>query len=134
MKTFRAIGIGILIWILGVSAYSLSFYLPLMDDREQQANAILFAVVIPLVWTGSWVYYRKGDCNTHGWTLAQTLFLTSATLDALITVPFLIIPNGGSYYTFFTDLGFWLIAMEFMLVAMFYWYVKVRLKLNGTHK
>lgn len=134
MKIYRAIGIGILIWILGVSTYTLSFYLPIMDDREQQANAILFIAVIPLVWTGSWLYYRKGDSNIDGWKLGQTLLLTSAALDTLITVPFLIIPNGGSHYTFFTDLGFWLIAMEFMLVAFFYWYVKVQLKLKKTQK
>ncbi|MEX0313110.1 MAG: DUF5367 family protein [Allomuricauda sp.] len=129
MKIVRAILIGVLIWILGVSTYALSFYLPFMDDKEQQANAVLFATVIPLVWMGSRLYYKKG-ATIHGWQLGQTLFLTSATLDALITVPFLIIPNGGSYYAFFTDLGFWLIALEFMTVALLYWYVKVHLKLN----
>ncbi|WP_420604118.1 DUF5367 family protein [Flagellimonas sp.] len=129
MKTFRAIGIGILIWILGVSTYAMSFYLPIMDDKEQQANAVLFAAVIPLVWAGCWLYYKKG-ATTHGWQLGQTLFLTSVTLDALITVPFLIIPNGGSYYSFFTDFGFWLIALEFMIVAVLYWYIKIYIKLN----
>ncbi|SNY92354.1 DUF5367 family protein [Flagellimonas pacifica] len=129
MKTVRAIGIGVLIWILGVSTYVLSFYLPIMDDRDQQANAVLFAVVIPLVWTGAGLYYKNGHA-VHGWQLGQILFLTSVTLDALITVPFLIIPNGGSYYAFFTDLGFWLIALEFMVVAALYWYIKVSMKFN----
>lgn len=133
MKTFRAIGIGILIWILGVSTYALSFYLPIMDDKEQQANAVLFMAVIPLVWVGSWMYYKKGG-NMNGWKFGQILFLTSVTMDALVTVPFLIIPNGGSYYTFFTDLGFWLIALEFMTVTLLYWYIKVQMKLNKLYK
>ncbi|MGW9684001.1 DUF5367 family protein [Flagellimonas sp. 2504JD1-5] len=129
MKTLRAIGIGVLIWILGVSTYALSFYLPIMDDKEQQANAVLFAAVIPLVWTGARLYYKKG-AKMNGRQLGQTLFLTSAILDALITVPFMIIPNGGSYHTFFTDLGFWLIGLEFMLVTTLYWYIKVSMKFN----
>ncbi|WP_420320303.1 DUF5367 family protein [Flagellimonas sp.] len=129
MKTLRAVGIGVLIWILGVSTYALSFYLPIMDDKEQQANVVLFAAVIPLVWTGAWLYYKKG-AKMNGWQLGQTLFLTNAFLDALITVPLMIIPNGGSYHTFFTDLDFWLIALEFIIVAVMYWYVKIYMKLN----
>jgi len=38
----------------------------------------------------------------------------------------LIIPYGGSYASFFGSLDFWLIAFEFVLVAVLYWYVKVR--------
>ncbi len=127
MKTVRAIGIGVAIWALGVSAYTLSFFIPVLDNPEQQANTVLFIVVLPLVWFGSKWYYNK-ERNTHGYWVGQTFFLTAAALDALITVPLLVLPNGGSYYAFFTDPGFWIIGLEFMATAVLYWYSKVYTK------
>ena len=127
MKITRAILIGTAIWILGVSFYSLSFFVNLMEDAQQQANLVLFIIVMPLVWLGSKLYYKK-DHNTHGYIIGQTFFLVAAALDALITVPLLVIPNGGSHYEFFTDLGFWLIGLEFIATATVYWYAKVYTK------
>jgi hypothetical protein len=88
---------------------------------------LLFISVIPLVWFGAKQYYKK-DANTHGYWVGQTFFLTAAALDALITVPVFVIPNGGTYYQFFTDLGFWLIGFEFMAIAVLYWYIKEGVK------
>ena len=124
MRHLRAIGIGIIIWIVGVSVYNVSFYIPILENASQQANMGLFIVVIPLVWFGARQYYRK-DSDTNGYWVGLTFFLVAAILDALITVPLFIIPNGGSYYEFFMDLGFWLIGMEFLTTATMYWYVKV---------
>ena len=128
MKHVRAISIGIIIWIVGVSVFTLSSYISILDDAEQQANMLLFISVMPLVWFGAKQYYKK-DANTHGYWVGQTFFLTATALDALITVPVFIIPNGGSYYQFFTDLGFWLIGFEFITITVLYWYIK-----TGTTK
>ena len=123
MKLLRAVRAGTFIWIAGVSLYSLSFYVPLLEDVEQQSNMLLFLVVMPLVWFGAKLYY-KGDNDTHGFWLGLVFFLTSAALDALITVPLLIIPNGGTHYSFFTDIGFWIIGLEFIATAVLYWNTK----------
>lgn len=125
MKTVRALAIGILVWILGVSAFTAIYELPLMGNRFSQANIGLALVVPPLVWLGAKLYYEKVR-STHGLKLGLLMLLASATLDALITVPILIIPYGGSYASFFGSLDFWLIAFEFLVVAVLYWYVKVR--------
>jgi hypothetical protein len=127
MKYLRAISIGIIIWIIGVSVYNLSFTFTIIEDAQQQANMLLFIAVMPLVWFGTKQYY-KIDANTHGYWVGQTFFLTAAALDALITVPVFILPNGGSYYQFFTDLGFWLIGFEFLAIAMLYWYIQLGIK------
>jgi hypothetical protein len=127
MNHVRAIGIGILIWIVGVSVYNLSFNISILEDAQQQANILLFMAVIPLVWFGAKQYYKK-DSDTHGYWVGQTFFLTATALDALITVPVFIIPNGGSYYQFFTDLGFWLIGFEFIAIAMLFWYIQLGTK------
>ena len=127
MKKLRAISIGIIIWIIGVCVFTLSSYIFILEDVEQQANMLLFISVMPLVWYGAKQYYKQ-DMKTHGYWVGQTFYLTATALDALITVPFFVIPNGGSYYQFFTDLGFWLIGFEFITITVLYWYIKIGIK------
>ncbi len=123
MKIVRALLIGVVIWILGVTAFSLSFYVPLLENLELQANVTLFLVVIPLVWFGSQLYYKK-DNKTHGMWVGITFFGVAAILDALITVPLLFIPQGGNYSAFFGDPGFWLIGGVFITTAIVYGHFK----------
>jgi len=127
MKQLRAIGIGIIIWVIGVSIYTFSFYISILQDPELQANIFLFLGVLPLIWYGAKMYFKK-DSTTKGYWVGIAFFLTATILDALITVPVFIIPNGGSYYQFFTDLGFWFIGFEFVAIAVLYRYLKVSSK------
>jgi len=124
MKTQRAILLGIAIWIIAILFYSISYTIPILEDLDIQANVVLFVVVMPLVWYGCYFYYKK-DNKTHGLKVGQTMLLTAAALDALITVPLFVIPNGGNHYSFFTSIGFWIIAFEFLIVASLYYYVRV---------
>ncbi|WP_431134690.1 DUF5367 family protein [Psychroserpens mesophilus] len=127
MKTQRAILLGICIWTIAILFYSISYAIPILENLDTQANIVLFVVVIPLVWFGCYLYYKK-DNKTHGLKVGQILLIIAAVLDALITVPLFVIPNGGNYYSFFTSLGYWIIAFEFLLVASLYWYVCVQSK------
>ena len=124
MKTKRAILLGVAIWIIGILFYLISVNVPILENAETQANLVLFIVVMPLVWLGCSFYYKK-DNKTHGYKVGQTMLLTAVALDALITVPFFVIPYGGNHYSFFTSLGFWIIAFEFLAVAVLYWYTRV---------
>lgn len=125
MKTVRALLTGALVWLFGVSAFTAFYELPLMENRYAQANIGLALLVPPLVWFASQLYYNKVK-TAHGLKFGLLMLLASATLDALITVPVLIIPFGGSYASFFGSLDFWLIALEFLLVSLIYWYFNVR--------
>jgi len=129
MKLFRTIGIGIIIWILGVGIYSISFYIPIFEDPELQANILLSLGVLPVVWFGTKLYYRKKS-TTKGYWLGLAFFLTAAFLDALITVPYLMAPHGGTHYSFFTAIGFWLIGIEFIIVTTTYRYLKIQSRRN----
>lgn len=129
MKMYRAILIGVLIWVLGVSIFMASYYLSFMEDLIQQAGIVLAIAIVPLVWLGMFLYYKKGD-KTHGYEVGEIMLLTSVALDALITVPFTIIPAGGSHFSFFTSFDFWFIAFEFIIVAVLYWRIMVRPKLD----
>ena len=124
MKTTRAILLGIAIWIIAILFYSISYAIPILENPDTQANIVLFAVVMPLVWYGCYFYYKK-DNKTHGLKVGQTLLLTAVALDALITVPFFVMPNGGNHYSFFTSIGFWIIAFEFLIMSSLYYYVRV---------
>lgn len=131
MKIKRAIVLGILIWSIGILLYSLSYYVPILENQETQANIVLFVAVMPLVWLGSKFYYKK-DSQTHGYLVGQTFLLTAVALDALITVPFFVIPKGGSHFNFFTGLGFWIIAIEFLVIATLYWHARVFTQLKSS--
>lgn len=129
MKLFRTIGIGIIIWILGVSIYTISFYIPILADPELQANIFLSLGILPVVWFGTKLYYRKKS-TTKGYWLGLAFFLIAAVMDALITVPYLIAPYGGTHYSFFTAIGFWLIGIEFIIMTTGYWYTQVKTRRN----
>jgi len=77
--------------------------------------------VIPLVWFGTGHYYKRG-CTTPGFKVGTTFFLVAAVWDALVTVPFWVVPNGGSYAEFYLDPSFWLIGLLFIGIAMMYGY------------
>ena len=132
MKLARTIGFGLLIWIIGVMLYALSFYVQIIDNAEQQATIWLSIVIIPVVLFGTKLYYKKGDA-THGVWVGLVFFITSGILDALITVPFTVLPYGGTYADFFIDFGFWFIGLEFIATTILYWYIKVFKKQNSTH-
>ena len=124
MDKVKAIIIGGYIWILGASFYTASYFIPFLDDLEVQANLVLAISLIPNAWLGASIYYRQG-ANTHGLKLGAIVVLTAILLDAIITVPYLIIPNGGSYQGFFGAPAFWLIVVEYLLIVFGYWYFKV---------
>ncbi|MFI1773729.1 DUF5367 family protein [Thalassobellus citreus] len=130
MKTKRAILTGFILWTIAFLLYSISYAIPLLENADTQVNVVLFITIMPLVWFTSAFYYKK-DRNTHGLKIGQTILITAAALDALITVPLFVIPNGGSHYSFFTALDFWIIAFEILIVAALYFYARVYPKLRN---
>ena len=127
MKTIRALIIGVGIWAAGVSVFTLSYLIPLLENAELQANLALMVSIPLLVWFGSKIYYKK-DRHTHGLKLGLLFILVAAVLDALITVPFLLAPQGVTHFTFFTDAGFWLIALLFVGITLGYYYRNIKNK------
>ena len=129
MKTIKAILIGVGIWVLAVSFYTASFQFQILEDLQQQANMVLFMAVMPLTWLGAHLYYKSKQ-KTQGYILGLIFFIIAGILDALITVPLFIIPNGGSHFQFYTDLGFWAIGLEMILTTVLYHYFNVYSKVQ----
>lgn len=135
MKTINiksAIISAIIIWTLGVIAYVTSYLVPVMSDPDVQANWVLSIALFPIAAFGAHIYYRKG-LQTNGFVLGASMFLVAIFLDAIITVPVFIMPNGGNHITFFTDTGFWLIAIEYIVVVTAYRQIEKTLKSVKTN-
>ena len=113
----------IIVWTLGIIAYVASYFVPVMADPELQANWVLSIALIPAVLLGAHIYYRKGY-KTNGFKLGAAMFMVTICLDAMITVPLFIMPYGGNYITFFTDVGFWLLAIEYVGIVAVYWQIE----------
>ena len=129
----RAILLGVIIWFIGILLYTVSFYVPILENVERQANLVLFIAVMPLVWFASYFYY-KVERKTHGYKVGLSFLFTAIVLDAIITVPLLIIPNGGNHYSFFTTFEFWMIAAEFFFVTVLFYYIKIYPQKHSTQK
>jgi len=119
MEIKRAIISAAIIWIIGVTAYILSYFVVIMDNPELQGNLVLIITLVPSTFLGIKYYYKNGT-HTTGFKLGVFMFLVTFCLDALITVPLFIIPAGGNHLTFFTDPWFWLIGLEYILLVGIY--------------
>ncbi|WP_075340402.1 hypothetical protein [Tenacibaculum agarivorans] len=113
----RAILSAIMVWILGVTAFLLSYSFSVLSNPDVQANITLTLGIIPSVCLGTFVYYKKGEITPSN--LAFIFMGTSAILDILITVPMFIIPAGGSYAEFFSDPMFYIIMVEFYFITTY---------------
>lgn len=117
----------VIVWTIGVTAFVASYFVPLMSDADLQANWVLSLTLIPSAALGAHIYYRNGH-KTNGFVLGASMFLVTMILDALITVPVFIVPYGGDHISFFTNLGFWLIAAEYVSVVAAYWQIEKAVK------
>jgi hypothetical protein len=89
-------------------------------------QALIVAVlIIPFAIFGASVYYKNGN-NDNGFVLGIKMVITALILDALITVPFVVIPTGGSYLSFYTFPLLWLLVAVNMATVYLYWKLKVK--------
>ena len=119
MKTVnlkRASLSALMIWVMGVSAFAGSYYVPLLDYASEQANWFLSIALIPAIILGVYLYCRNST-KTNGLALGSFMFLLTILLDALITVHLFIIPTGGNHLSFFGDPSFWILGIEYLLLV-----------------
>ncbi|MEM9324857.1 MAG: DUF5367 family protein [Bacteroidota bacterium] len=119
----------LIVQVLGVSAFVASHFVQIMSDAELQANLALALTLIPAVTLGAHTYYRQGH-QTNPAALGTAMFAIAIILDALITVPLLVIPAGGDHASFFGDPGFWIIGVLYVSIVVLYH--KVRRALKST--
>ena len=127
----RATLSALIVWTLGVTAFVISYFIPVMEDPDAQANWVLSIALIPATILGARFYYQKGG-YTNGFLVGTYMFLVTIGLDACITVPVFILPAGGSHLSFFGDPGFWLIGLEYIAVVAAYWTIQYKVLATST--
>ena len=125
MKVVRVIVSGVLIWALIFIAFTLMSFIPLIKESELQQNLILYILLVPIVFLGATFYYKKGS-KTNGFFVGVVMTIIGLIIDTFITVPFVIIPQHGTYSSFFINPLLWITSIEFILIVYFYWKMKVR--------
>ena len=123
----------LVVYVLGILAFIGSYFVPIIEDPDLQANIALMAALIPAAYLGAYLYYRRGN-TTHGLVLGSAMFSSAIVLDALITVPVFIIPHGGNHLSFFGDPGFWLIGLEYVAIVATYWKLKVAKQVQADNR
>ncbi|WP_131494911.1 DUF5367 family protein [Flavobacterium sp. MEB061] len=85
-------------------------------------------IFIVLYANESALFYYKNGIKLHGLLLGIIMSLTALLLDALITVPFIEIPNGGNYYSFFSSPVLWILASINSITVYCFWRMKIKSK------
>lgn len=125
MKISRTILAGIIVWSLIFFTFIVMSVVPVIKDSEIQQNLILYVLLIPFAFLGAKFYY-KIEQKTNGFIIGLIMAFTGIVLDALITVPFVIIPHDGSYTSFFSSPFLWITFIEFILIVFFYWKFSIK--------
>ncbi|MCR9080779.1 MAG: DUF5367 family protein [Cyclobacteriaceae bacterium] len=106
----------LVVWVIGVSAFIGSYFIPIMDNLDDQANWALTVALVPAVFMGVYIYYRRNP-RINWMILGGYMFFLTMILDAMITVPLFIIPAGGNHLSFFGDPGFWVLGVEYLVLV-----------------
>lgn len=124
MKYIRGILAGIFVWLcVSISFYLLGNILILKDSFLLQA-AIVIILIFFYAFAAAKFYYKK-KYDTNGLVLGTLMSGTALVLDIFITVPFVEIPNGRTYQSFFSSPVLWLLVFTNIMTAYFYWKKKV---------
>lgn len=123
MKITRAILTGVIIWILIFISFTLMSFIPNLKDELTLQNSIIYILLIPITYIGVRFYCKK-EQTTSGLKIGLITIITSLILDALITVPLVIIPNGGSYTSFYSDPFLIFMVTEILILFFLFWKFK----------
>lgn len=127
MLYFRGIVSGLFVW----TCVSLSFYvlgsIPVIKDFFFVQAFIVMICISFYAFLAAQFYYKKGY-RTNGITTGILISGTAFLLDVLITVPFVEIPNGRSYQSFFSSPVLWIFVLITVFTVYFYW--KKNIKIN----
>lgn len=118
---------GIFVWICVSLSFTLLELIPIVKNHFNTQALIVLIMIILYAVSGSFFYYKNGS-KTNGLLLGLTMSCTALLLDVLITVPFIEIPNGRTYESFFTSPFLWLLVFLNSVTVYCYWKVKIQPK------
>lgn len=115
--SLRPVASGLLVWGLVFSTFAVFD----LSGMAMTLQGIVILLLMPLyAFTGAWFLYRKG-ARLPGWIAGIWVTGTALVMDALVTVPLMEIPRGGSYASFFTNGLLWALAGMNLTTVWVYW-------------
>ncbi|PRD54652.1 DUF5367 family protein [Sphingobacterium gobiense] len=123
MKHFRAISIGAMVWVFIFLTFAVLEYVPTIKDSLNLQVLAVGILIVPYAIFGASIFYKNGN-EEHGMKVGIIMALTALILDAVVTVPFVEIPRGGSYQSFFSFPLLWVLAFINIATVYFYWRLK----------
>ena len=118
MKILRAIGLGILVWIL--IFVEISIFQVGLKLTGLLGNIIHYILLIPIGILASWLYYKSKD-KIKGTILGIMFIITGVVLDLIITIPMFLEKD---YSGFFSSVYLWIGFVVLILVVGIYDKVK----------
>ncbi len=106
MKLLKAIGLGIVLWVLIFFEVSILMFGFKLNPPSMNYYLIhyLFLAIISIVLTLIYFSGKKTKGGFFNGILIGIIFIViGIILDAIITIPLFIIPNGGNYQSFLLD-------------------------------
>lgn len=125
MKYFRTILIGAMVWAFIFSSFAILALVPVIKDSLHLQALVVGILIVPFALFGASVFYKNGN-KENGLTVGMIMVLTALILDALITVPFIEIPKGGSYMSFYSFPLLWVLVLINIMTVYFYWKLKIK--------
>jgi hypothetical protein len=101
MKTLKAISLGVLLWILIFIEISITMLGLKLSDTT--VWIIHYTLLIPFAILCAGIYYKSKD-KINGFALGLVFLIVGIILDMIVTVPLFIIPQGGGYGTYFSNM------------------------------
>ncbi len=127
MNRFRAISVGAMVWVFVFTAFTILSFIPGIKDYPDKQALVIAVLLVPFAVFGASLYYKNGN-KGHGLKVGLVMVIIAFSLDALITVPLLEIPNGRGYQHFFTYPLLYLLAAVNVLSVYIYWRLKIEAK------
>lgn len=124
LNNIRAIVVGALVWVCIFIAFSVLSFLPVIQDSLDKQALIVALLIVPFAVFGAFLYYKNGN-KDNGLMVGLVMVVTAFSLDALITVPLMEIPNGRGYQSFFGYPLLYLLAAVNVLSVYLYWRFKI---------
>lgn len=125
MKHLRAILIGAMVWALIFFSFALLGFVPTLKDSLNLQALVVGILIVPYAIFGASIFYKNGN-KENGIVIGVIMAVTALMLDTLITVPFIEIPNGGTYQSFFSFPLLWLLVFINIASVYFYWRLKIK--------
>lgn len=112
MNIKRAIGFGIMFWVLAFVVISILMFSPWFKDGEMRQNITWWILEIPItLLLAKWYFKKVTPTAKNGLVLGVLGLITGSILDAAITVPLFV----KSYSLFF---GNWLMYVGYGIVLL----------------